>query len=131
MAITQKQVKGVAFEDFDPNNFQQANEVWAIYDASRFRTFSSRAPVLSAFINQYRAKLYWMQPDGSWRELAVKDGHYLKDRNCDWCGASNDQNGGWGLANKWVWEKFGGKIPPGPDGVKLLYLCSTCRSING
>lgn len=131
MAITQKQVKNVKFEDFDPNNFQNATEVWAIFTGSRFRTFGTRPAVLNAFATNYKAKMYWMQPDGQWRELAVKDTHHPKDRPCDWCSADEPDNFSWASSHKWVWEKFGGKIPPGPDGVKLLWLCHTCQGING
>jgi hypothetical protein len=127
MAITKKLIKDVKFEDFDPNNFTQADEVWAIYDGHTFRTLGSRGPALSAVRAAHRAKLYFMEPSGHWREVAVKSAHRPTDRGCDWC--DGDVAGNWGYP--WVYEKFGGKIPPGPDGVRLLYLCGTCRAVNG
>jgi hypothetical protein len=126
MAITSSYIKGATFDDFDPNHLSKEGELWALYDGQRFRTFAARANVLGAMQHAGKAKLYWMQADGLWREVAVKDG-YRKDKRCDWC---DDDVSGWG--QRWCWRKSGGKIPgPGPDLLELLYLCSVCRDING
>lgn len=126
MAITRRQIKDVEFKDFDPNNFTQADEVWALYDGTTFRTMGARPSALNAFMAARSAKLYWMEPNGQWRAVAVRYGHYQPDKKCEWC---TGDVVGWG--SHWCWEKQSGKIPPGPDGVNLLFLCDTCKRLNG
>lgn len=125
MAITSKQIRSVDFDDFDPNNFQQSEEVWALYNGSTFRTFSARPAVLGAMQHAHQAKLYWMLPSGQWHEVAVK-GASSMHRKCDWCKGAVT---GWGTP--WVWRKERGKIPTSYRDMELLYLCGVCRDMNG
>jgi hypothetical protein len=125
VAITSSQVKKVSFEDFDPNNFGKEQEVWGLYDGSRFRTFSARPNALVAFSHCHHAKLYWMESTGHWREIGVK--YATRTMRCTHCGGEVEW---YNYGSPWEWKRDRGRIPPGPDHMELLYLCDTCSQAN-
>lgn len=131
MPSTSAYIKDTSFEDFDPNDINNAQIVWGLYDGTRFRTFAKRPHALNAMKACYRGKLYWMQPDGKWLQIGVADSRWhVADKPCDDCGETN-RCAFPGYSSPWVWRKVGGKIPSNPEDMDLVYLCSTCRSMNG
>ncbi len=129
IALTTQQNIKDSFEDFDPNRPDETQPVWAIWDGTRFRTFSARGHAVNAFHRAYKAKLYeFDQATVRWEERAVKrvDFRNLQD-NCMACSTLVTKSTGYEFQRTHDFLRRSGKIIiPMQYGV----LCDACRRAN-
>lgn len=121
-------VRGVAFEDFDPNNPGNCGSLWSIWTGTQFKTFSTRAAALNGFAAWHRVKLYEYVPGQGWVEHACKNPNNVDDI-CDRCGIGGvrDTYGPWGtMGAAFQWERHHGRITSPP---KLLHVCKPCSVV--
>lgn len=123
MAVTASYIQSTDFDSFDPNAMSKADELWALYDGYKFRTFSTRSPAIQALHAATEAKLYFMGRT-EWELVVVKK--HSPDKRCDNCGEKPD---GW-YGRPWMFERVNGRIPPGTN-ITLMYLCQSCKGFYG
>lgn len=119
-------VRGISFEDFDPNNLSAEYTLWAVWTGSHFKTYATRAAALNCFASWYKAVLYEYDAGTGWIRRGVKDVNSASD-TCDQCGspALRDSYGSWdNIGSSFQWRRRNGKITSPPE---LLHVCAPCR----
>lgn len=138
MPISQQYLKNTKFEDFDPNEPDKSEVLWAVYDGHRFRTFAQRGHAISSFNASGIGKLYEFE-DGLWRERVVKLPPISRPEICSFCHAStmryrqrydrtlgksvDDKTGPKYNHGKYEWVRYHGKLV---DPLELVYCCDDC-----
>lgn len=117
MPSATQQIRGIKFEDFDPNDLERGFPTWAVFKGSSFKTYLDRGHAINAFLQGYQAKLY-ERVNGRWEERAVKHGLKRPDDRCEVCGGDAT----WG---RYVFDRERGRLL---EPLKLLFTCSDCAS---
>jgi hypothetical protein len=140
MPVSQTYLKSTKFEDFDPNEPDKSEVMWAVYDGHRFRTFAQRGHAISSFYNCAQAKLYEFS-GGRWQERACMHTGDRRPTVCDMCHQptlEHQAHYDYRLKRRVV-DRTRPKVNRGKyefirhhnkivDPLKLVFCCSTCAA---